>query len=193
MLSARAEGDVIGLRGPFGTPWDLSRARGRDVVMIAGGLGVAPLRALVLDLISRRPDFGRATLLVGARTPDDLLFASDIEVWEQHIDVHVTVDAGPSSWQGHVGLVTTLIDAAVVDPAGTTAFICGPEVMMRFSARGLVEAGVPADQIVLSLERNMHCAIGHCGHCQLGPLFVCRDGPVLTWPDVEPLLAVTAR
>ncbi len=194
-LCARGVGDLVGLRGPFGTPWDVSSAHGRDVLVIAGGLGIAPVRPIVTDVLANRDRFGAVALLFGARSPDQLLYAGEIAEWRSRfdLDVEVTVDTADRSWRGDVGTVTKLIDRVRVDPGRTTAFVCGPEVMMRFAAMAVVDRGVDSKRVRLSLERNMHCAIGHCGHCQLGPLFVCEDGPVVTWRELEPLMAVRAR
>ncbi len=194
-LCESREGDTVGLRGPFGTGWNLSRAAGRDVLVVAGGIGLAPLRPVITELLEHRDDYGRAVLLMGARSPDALLYRDVLETWRGRldIDVEVTVDTAPPSWRGDVGMVTRLIGRVPVTPADTTALVCGPEVMMRFVAQAVVDTGVSADEIQVSLERNMHCAIGHCGHCQLGPTFVCKDGPVLPWSTVEPLLRVRAR
>lgn len=192
-LGALAAGAVVGVRGPFGTDWGAEHADldDADVVVVAGGLGLAPLRPAVHALLGR-PRSGRLSVLVGARTPTDLCFASEIDAWRQRGDVHVavTVDAAAPGWDGGVGLVTDLLASAPFDPARTAALVCGPEVMMRFAARSLESLGVAPDRIRVSLERNMHCAIARCGHCQLGPLFVCADGPVLDWATVAPLLAV---
>jgi NAD(P)H-flavin reductase len=187
--------DLVGVRGPFGAGWDLDGATGGDVLIVAGGLGIAPVRPLVDAVIAERAAYGAVTLLFGARSPDLLLYAGEIASWRSRFDleVEVTVDAADPSWRGDVGVVTKLIDRVRSDPATTTAFVCGPEVMMRFVAEALVDSGVPPDRLRLSLERNMHCAIGHCGHCQLGPLFVCKDGPVVPWTRVRPLLAVRDR
>ncbi len=194
-LCAAQPGDEIGMRGPFGTVWDLDRAVGRDVVVMAGGLGLAPVRPIIIDLVARREEFGRAVLLVGARTPDALLYRDEIEEWRSHLDldVEVTVDSAPPSWRGDVGVVTRLVGRVPIDTANATAFVCGPEVMMRFGAASLIDLGVDPAEVFVSLERNMHCAVGHCGHCQLDSLFVCKDGPVLAWPRVEPLLKVRER
>ena len=188
-------GDQVGVRGPFGVGWDLPRAAGRDILVVAGGLGIAPTRPIITELLANRTGFGRAVLLVGARSPEALLYRDELEAWKHRhdIEVEVTVDTASRSWRGDVGVVTRLIDRASLDPENTTAFICGPEVMMRFAARSVLDLGVPAGEVWLSLERNMHCAIGHCGHCQLGSFFLCKDGPVLSWPRAEPLLRVRER
>ncbi len=194
-LCAAGEGDLVGLRGPYGTGWDLERARGHDVLVVAGGLGLAPVRPIVVEALANRVDYGRVTLLVGARSPDQLIYRDELERWARRddLDVEVTVDTADESWRGHVGMVTTLVDRYSASDATTTAFVCGPEVMMRFAAPAVVDRGVAADHVWLSMERNMHCAIGHCGHCQLGPTFICRDGPVLAWPRVEPLMRIRER
>ena len=188
-------GDHIGVRGPYGTGWDLDGAQGRDVLVVAGGLGLAPVRPIITRLFSHRSDFGRAGLLMGARSPDDLLYRAELEEWRGRFDieVEVTVDSAPKSWRGDVGVVTTLVDRAPFTPSETRAFVCGPEIMMRFAAQALLDRGVPPTEVFVSLERNMHCAIGHCGHCQLGQFFVCKEGPVLAWPDAEPLLRIRER
>lgn len=189
-LCGAGVGDELGLRGPYGSAWGVERARGRDVLVVAGGLGLAPVRPIVLEVLSHRADYGQATVLVGARSPDLLLYGAELEDWmaRDDLDVQVTVDAADPSWRGDVGMVTTLIDRFSVGDAPISAFVCGPEVMMRFSAAAVVGRGVPPEHVRLSMERNMHCAIGHCGHCQLGPLFICKDGPVIDWPTIEPLM-----
>lgn len=185
-------GDMVGVRGPFGVGWNLSHADGRDVLVVGGGIGLAPLRPLIREVLAERHRFGRVAILVGARTPDDLLFAEQIVGWRSVPDVHVevTVDAASRGWMGRVGLITTLLDPMPVGPAATTAFLCGPEVMLRVTSRQLVDLHVSSDQVFVSLERNMHCAVRQCGHCQLGPLFVCADGPVVNWTVAGPLMAV---
>ena len=183
---------VLGVRGPFGVGWDVPSAEGSDVLIVGGGIGLAPLRPVVREVLAARERFGQVAILIGARTPQDLLYADEVEQWRAVPGVHVevTVDAADRNWDGHVGLVTALLDEIPVDPSRTTSFLCGPEVMIRVVARAIVESGSAADQIRVSLERNMHCAVRQCGHCQLGPLFVCADGPVVTWAVAADLLAV---
>ncbi|GCD95835.1 FAD/NAD(P)-binding protein [Embleya hyalina] len=181
-------GRTVGVRGPFGTGWELSEAEGRDLVVVAGGIGLAPLRPLVLAALATPERYRRLNVLIGGRTPDDLLYCG--EPWQAAAGVRVTVDRAGPAWTGEVGLVTTLIDRADFEPPRTAAFICGPEPMIRATAADLVHRGVDPDRIRVSLERTMHCGTGHCGHCQLGPLLLCRDGPVVGWTRAEPLLMV---
>jgi anaerobic sulfite reductase subunit B len=189
-LCAAVPGDMIGVRGPFGTQWQLSAAEGRDLLVVAGGIGLAPLRPVLLAALARRARYDRVVLLVGARSPDDLLFTRELDTWRRRdADVQVTVDRGDAGWKGNVGLVTGLIDGAVDDPAWTAAFVCGPEIMMRLCAHALVNRGVAAEDISVSLERNMRCGTALCGHCQLGPLLLCRDGPVVSYAAAAPLVA----
>jgi NAD(P)H-flavin reductase len=190
-LHATPPGGVIGVRGPFGTPWDVPSAAGHDIVVVAGGIGLAPLRPVVRAVVAERYRYGRVALLVGARTPADLLYADELRDWsEAGVEAQVTVDRPDDGWTGQVGVVTTLVPRAAFDPSGTVAFVCGPEVMMRFTAQALVTLGVPAERVRVSLERNMRCGAGWCGHCQLGPLLVCRDGPVVDFAQAEPLMLV---
>ncbi len=184
-------GTELGIRGPFGTGWEVGSGRGGDVVFVAGGIGLAPLRPAVLELCAARADYGRVLLLYGARTPEDVLFGDDLQRWgrEQDIDVQVTVDNGQHAWRGRVGLVTQLIARGGFDAANTLALVCGPEVMMRYAGSALAERGVPATRLRLSMERSMKCGVGLCGHCQLRELFICVDGPVLTYDVLEPLMA----
>ena len=191
-LCRSGPGDVIGLRGPFGSTWGLEDAAGHDVVVLAGGIGLAPLRTAVARLLAERDRYGRVTVLVGARSPADLVFTRDLERWRDRFDaeVEVTVDHADPGWSGDVGVVTRLIPRASFDPENTVALVCGPEVMMRFAAEALVDAGVAPERIRVAMERNMKCAIGHCGHCQLQHLFICKDGSVLPYARVAPLLGV---
>lgn len=187
-MGALRRGATLGIRGPYGRPWPLEPARGRDVVVVAGGIGLAPLRPLLHHLAARRGDFGNVVLLYGARTPEDVLFRRQLERWQPGIAVSVTVDRAARGWPGHVGVVTTLVPRAPFDPHNAVAYLCGPEVMMRFTAAALRKRGVSADRVFVSLERNMKCAIGHCGHCQFGPAFLCKDGPVFPYDRVQGLL-----
>ncbi len=181
-------GASIGLRGPFGTGWDVETgvADGADVVVVAGGIGLAPLRGAVRALVERqRRGEVRLFVLVGARSPDQVVFDEDLVAWRAAgVQVRVSVDVAPSGWRGTVGVVTTLLPDTPFDPARTVAMICGPEIMMRFTAMALVDRGVDPQCIRVSLERNMQCGVGLCGHCQLGPLLVCRDGPIVSYGGV---------
>ena len=184
-------GDVLWVRGPFGRPWPVDDVEGSDVVVAAGGIGLAPLRPAILRLLDRRERYGRLMLLYGARTPDQLLYSAELAEWaERGMDVVVTVDSAGPEWLGHVGVVTRLVRRAAIESARTVAMLCGPEVMMRFTVAALAERGVPHARIHASMERNMQCGIGHCGHCQLGPTLVCRDGPVYSWSELAPWVAI---
>ena len=190
-LATAEPGTMIGVRGPYGTGWEVTTGRGGDVVFVAGGIGLAPLRPAILEVCAARHEYGRVLLLYGARTPEDILYADDLRSWaiDHDIDVSVTVDMGQHAWPGRVGLVTQFIPRAVFDPARTLALLCGPEVMMRHAAADLADRGVPPDTMRLSMERNMKCGVGLCGHCQLRELFICMDGPVLPYDRLEPLMA----
>jgi NAD(P)H-flavin reductase len=189
-LTRLGPGDVVGLRGPFGMGWPMAETVGRDVVVVAGGLGLAPLRPALCRLLAERNRYGKIVLLYGTRSPGEILFRREIEAWRRRldIDIEVTVDHAVGDWHGHVGVVTTLIPRAAFDPLHAISLVCGPEVMMRFAIAALRDAGVAAEAIHLSMERNMKCAIGLCGHCQFGPVFVCRDGPVFRYDRVSSLL-----
>jgi NAD(P)H-flavin reductase len=191
-LTDLRSGDAVGLRGPFGAGWPMAEAAGCDVVIVAGGLGLAPLRPALYQLLAGRARYGKIVLLYGTRSPDDILFSRELESWRRRLDIaiEVTVDHAASAWHGHVGVVTTLIPRADFDPLHTIAMVCGPEVMMRFAIAALRDAGLGNESIYLSMERNMKCAVGFCGHCQFGTVFVCRDGPVFRHDRVQSLLAV---
>lgn len=185
-------GDMVGLRGPFGTPWPVDAVEGHDIVLVAGGIGLAPLRPAIYHLLAHRERYGRVTLLFGARTPHDILFAKEIEVWRGRFDVtvEVVVDRAAPGWHGFVGVVTSLVPRAPFDPHNAVAFVCGPEIMMKFGVQELAARGVDATRIFVSLERNMKCAVGLCGHCQLGPAFICKDGPVYRYDRMSTLLGI---
>lgn len=194
-----AIGDVVGVRGPFGTDWGTyphdpvlpgspARPSHRDAVVVAGGIGLAPLRGAVYELLAQRQRqglFDRVFVLVGAREPDQIIFRDDLSAWERTgAQVEVTVDVAGRGWTGHVGLVTALLKNAQFDADKTVALVCGPEIMMRFTARALVDRGVDPGRILISLERNMQCGLAWCGHCQLGPYLLCRDGPIVVFGGV---------
>jgi len=190
-MRALKANDVIGVRGPFGSYWPIKQAEGKDIVIAAGGIGLAPLRSVMYHIISHRERYGKAVLLYGARTPEDILYRHELEQWRAKFDleVDVTVDRATGSWRGSVGVVTRLIPRASFDPHNTIAMVCGPEIMMRFTAAGLEQRGVALENIYVSMERNMKCAIGMCGHCQYGPNFVCKDGPVFQYSQIQGLLS----
>jgi NAD(P)H-flavin reductase len=185
-------GTTLGIRGPFGNAWPLDEAAGGDVVIVAGGIGLAPLRPALRHVLARRADYGAVVLLYGSRTPRDLLYRAELEVLALRTDVavEITVDTAESDWRGRVGVVPKLVAEAPFDAASAAALVCGPEVMMRYAADALRERGLHSDRIFASMERNMTCGLGYCGHCQLGPTLICRDGPVYAWNELEPLLAV---
>jgi len=181
--------DVIGVRGPFGSHWPVVHAMGKDVVIVAGGIGLAPLRSAMYQVISQRENYGKIVLLYGARTPQDILYRRERQRWRSRLDleVYVTVDHSTGRWRGSVGVVTRLIPRAPFDPQNTVAMICGPEIMMRFTAAELQKRGVTTENIFISMERNMKCAVGLCGHCQYSPYFICKDGPVFQYSRVQNL------
>ncbi len=184
------KGDTVGIRGPFGSGWPIDKYTGHDIVIVAGGIGLAPLRPVIYYALSRRDEYNRVLLLYGTRTPEDILYKREIEKWKARFDfeVYVTVDRGTGSWKGNVGVVTTLIPRAPFDPQNAVAFVCGPEIMMRFTALELVKRGVSENNIFISMERNMKCGVGLCGHCQFGPVFICKDGPVFSYSQVKSLI-----
>jgi NAD(P)H-flavin reductase len=189
-LHAAQPGTILGVRGPFGHGWT-PPPTGSDLIIVAGGIGLAPLRPVIQHAMANRGVYGRVTVVIGARSPADLLYVREYPRWEASgIAVCSTVDAARPGWHGNVGVVTTLLPGLVDDPASTVAMLCGPEVMMRYAAQALMGQGVAPEGVQVSLERNMRCGIGECGHCQLGPLLVCRDGPVTGYDLAQPLLSV---
>lgn len=191
-LCAAEPGSTIGVRGPFGTSWGLDDAAGRDLVVVAGGVGLAPLRPVVLGALAERERYGRVILIAGARAKRDFLYLDQLELWrsDPRLELHLTVDVPIQGWPGEIGFVTEPLHRLNLHPERTTAFLCGPEAMMRFSAEVLTAKGLAPEHVRVSLERNMQCGIGWCGHCQLGPLLLCRDGPVVGYDIARPLLEV---
>lgn len=190
-LVSLGPGDSLGVRGPFGTAWPIEAAKGKDVLIVAGGIGLAPLRPVIYHVLRNRDDFVRLIVLYGARSPRDLLFRKELAAWARCPDTQVltTVDYGGLNWRGRVGVVPTLFRQIRMHPDRTVAMICGPEIMMRYVLGELAESrGVPEQNIYLSMERNMKCGVGLCGHCQCGSYFICRDGPVFSYPQVRSLL-----
>lgn len=188
-LSRKSAGDQILVRGPFGSAWPVEKCRGGDVVIACGGVGLAPLRPAIYQIINHRAQYGRVFLLYGARTPNDLLYADEYDAWRAAgIEVVITVDLGASEWTGHIGVVPVLFYRLRLNAPQTHVLTCGPEIMIRFVVFEALARKVKREQIHLSMERNMNCAMGFCGHCQLGPTFVCKDGPVFTYAQMEPYL-----
>lgn len=191
-LQSLKKDDRVGVRGPFGSAWPVEQARGQDVLIIAGGIGLAPLRPAIAHILANRRDYGKVAILYGARTPDDILYPKDLQTWRGRFDIHVDVivDRADAAWAGKVGVVPKLIDLAPFSPEDAVAMVCGPEIMMQFTVQALQRAGVASEAIYLSMERNMKCAVGFCGHCQFGGRFVCKDGPVFTHAEIADHLAV---
>jgi len=191
-LAKLRPGDTVGVRGPYGSAWPMDAARGKEVVIVTGGIGLAPLRPVLRYLQNHRSDYGRIFLLHGIRTPADHLFPEDLQTWSGLPDgtVHVAATQADRSWTGHVGVVTTLFPRIEFDPNNTVGFICGPDVMIRYAVREFEQRGITGDRIYVSLERNMQCAIGYCGHCQFGPKFICMDGPVFRHDTIRDILEV---
>ncbi|MBP1691785.1 MAG: Ni/Fe hydrogenase subunit gamma [Bacteroidetes bacterium] len=189
-LAQKKRGDMIGIRGPFGSSWPIDVARGKDICIASGGIGLAPLRPVIYSLLKRREDYGRIIVLYGGRSPLDLLYRVELEKWasDANVEVLVTVDRGDSSWKGHIGVVTSLFQYIKLDARETVTYVCGPEIMMKYTIDELDRRGVPQSQTYLSMERNMKCAVGFCGHCQFGPTFICKEGPVYPLPRVRHLL-----
>jgi NAD(P)H-flavin reductase len=186
------DGDRVGVRGPFGSGWPVADIGERDLLVVAGGIGLAPLRPVLYHAVSERSRLGRVSLVCGARTPADLLFREELGEWRGRfdLDVEVTVDVSDQDWRGDVGMVTGVLSRVPVEPERTVAMLCGPEIMMKVVARELMASGLPAGDIHVSIERNMKCAIGLCGHCQFGPDFVCWGGPVFRYSDVADRMSV---
>ena len=186
-LAALKSGDHVGVRGPFGSAWPMEQVDGCDLIFMAGGIGLAPLRPAIYHALSNRDRYGRVIILAGTRTPNDILFSDELKAWKglAGVDAKVTVDHADSEWTGNVGVVTTLVPRVEFDPNNTVAMICGPEIMMRYAIVELQKHGLTSDQIYLTMERNMKCAVGFCGHCQFGPEFICRDGPVFRHDHIQ--------
>ncbi len=213
-LAGLEVGALVGLRGPFGNGWPVAAAEGCDVVMVAGGLGLAPLRPAIYHIMANRGQYGSVIILFGSRNPGDILYPDELELWGRRSDVDVavsnvrrnlsrfiegqpldtnvtvTVDHADANWRGEVGGVPSFVRRAAFDPAETIAMVCGPEIMMKFAVNSLRAAGVDDGQIFLSVERNMKCAVGLCGHCQFGPEFSCKDGPVVPYSKVARIYSV---
>jgi NAD(P)H-flavin reductase len=194
VIAGLQPGDRITLRGPLGRAWPVEEARGGDLLIVAGGLGLAPLRSAVFEAMRHRGTYRRVILLVGARDPSQILYRRELEWWRRTrldgVEVHLTVDHADEDWPHREGVVSVLFPEAGIDPKATTVFTCGPEIMMRAVLRDLAAIGVPHERLWLTLERNMHCGVKLCGHCQLGPWFVCADGPIFAWDEIRDLMEV---
>ena len=186
-------GDLVGVRGPFGSAWPIAEATGKDLLLIAGGLGLAPLRPAIYTMLRNRAAFNRVLIFIGARDPDNLFYQDEVAEWNRRLDldINLTVDRAGQDWRGNVGVILRPISSAEFDPKNAVAFVCGPEIMMRLSAETLIGRGMPGESIHVSLERNMKCAFARCGHCQYGPHFVCKDGPVFRFDRIRPLLELS--
>jgi len=186
-LVTRRAGDLITMRGPFGSAWPVEESQGGDVLVVAGGIGLAPLRPVIYHVLRNRSDYGRLTILYGARSPKELLFSKELKAWsaQKNTQVLTTVDTGGPSWRGHVGVVTKLFEYINPKPKRLVVMTCGPDIMMRFVVRQLAARAIPDEKIYLSMELNMKCAVGFCGHCQMGPYFLCKDGPVFSYAQMR--------
>jgi NAD(P)H-flavin reductase len=192
LIGGMTVGGTLGVRGPFGSAWPVEPSRGRDLVLVAGGIGLPPLRPVIYEVLNRRGDFGRLHLLYGARSPEGLLYLDEFSAWERRgLTIQTTVDRSRPGWTGNVGVVSLLLDRLrSFDSRRAMLMVCGPEVMMRYTARTAIARGVDPQRIWVSMERNMQCAVGHCGHCQLGPEFICKDGPVFRYDQIVPWMDV---
>ncbi|HLG98376.1 MAG TPA: FAD/NAD(P)-binding protein [Bryobacteraceae bacterium] len=186
-LVNRHAGDLIAMRGPYGSSWPVEKGESGDVLVVAGGIGLAPLRPAIYHVLRNRNRYGKLTVLYGARSPKELLFAKELKAWSAQKDTQVltTVDTGEPGWRGHVGVVTKLFEYAPLRPERLVAMTCGPEIMMRFVVRQLEARKIADENVYLSMELNMKCAVGFCGHCQMGPYFVCKDGPVFSYAQIR--------
>lgn len=184
-LANLEEGDEVMIRGPYGSSWPMEKAKGKDILIVAGGIGLAPLRSFIFHIFENRADFGYLEILYGARTPDDMLYTQEFPQWrkQEKVKLLLTVDQVPEgeAWEYGIGVVTELFDFVEIPPASGIALTCGPEIMMRFVTMGLLQRGFSPGRVYLSMERRMKCGIAHCGHCQIGPKYVCQDGPVFTY------------
>jgi NAD(P)H-flavin reductase len=183
---------VVGVRGPYGSCWSVAESEGSDIIVVAGGLGLAPLRPVIYHLLGNRERYGRVVVFYGARGPAEILYRRELEAWRQRLDVDisVTVDHAAPDWRDNVGVVPSLIARTPVEPDHAVVMVCGPEIMMRFTVDALCRRGMAKDRLFVSMERNMKCAVGLCGHCQFGPAFVCRDGPVFRYDRIASLFSI---
>jgi len=180
-------GDIVGVRGPFGKGYPMDRFKGKEILVVGGGCGFAPLRSLMYELFDRSGEFKKLFFRGGCKTPQELLYRGEIADWAKRkdLDIKLTVDKGDSGWKENVGVVTTILDGVEMDHENGIAIVCGPPVMMKFSTKKLIEMGFKEENIYLSMEKNMSCGIGKCGHCRIGTYYVCKDGPVFTYDKIK--------
>jgi len=181
------EGDVLGLRGPYGAGYPVDDFRGKEILIVGGGVGLAPLRSLILSLFSRIDDFKKIVICYGARAPQDIVYKYQLDEFKkpENVEFRLTVDKGDKTWKGHVGLVTTILDDLPIDVKTAVGIVCGPPIMMKFSTLKLLELGFTESNVYLSMEKNMSCGLGKCGHCRLGKYYICKDGPVFSFADIK--------
>ncbi|MFA6078554.1 MAG: FAD/NAD(P)-binding protein [Candidatus Omnitrophota bacterium] len=190
ILHEMKKGETIGVRGPYGKGYPLDAFKSKDIMIVGGGVGLAPLRALLYAMFNEVNDYRKIMVKYGARTPKDIVYKGEVDTWKDrapHVEVNITTDTGDESWKGHVGLVTTILDNKGIDMANAVSIVCGPPIMMKFATFKLLELGFKDSQIYLSMEKNMSCGIGKCGHCRIGPYYACKDGPVFTYDKIKDL------
>ena len=190
LLHRMKEGDIVGLRGPYGTAYPLDDFKSREIFIVGGGVGLAPLRALLYALFNEVNDYKRIILKYGARSPRDIVYKGEIESWTKkarHVEVEISTDTGDETWKGNVGLVTTILKSTKMDMESAVSIVCGPPIMMKFVTFKLLDLGFKDKNIYLSMEKNMSCGIGKCGHCRIGPYYACKDGPVFTYDKLKNL------
>ncbi len=183
------EGDIVGIRGPYGNSFDIKSMQGKEVLFVVGGLGLAPLRPVINGVVASRDEYKGVKILYGARTPGDMLFNEDLDEWSKidGVEVLTTVDRADDSWKGNVGVVPKLFEKTEIEPKKTVAVICGPGIMIKFVMKDLLGMGFKEKDIWLTMERHMKCGIGKCGHCNIGTKYVCIDGPVFTFDQIKDL------
>ncbi|MDD3906152.1 MAG: FAD/NAD(P)-binding protein [Candidatus Omnitrophica bacterium] len=183
-------GDIVGVRGPYGLGYPLNEFKGKEVFIVGGGVGLAPLRALLYALFNEVNDYKKIVLKYGAKTSKDIVYKNEIDSWRAkagHVDIEISVDVGDDTWKGNVGLVTTVLKPGLVDVNNAVAIVCGPPIMMKFVTFKLLDLGFKENTVYLSMEKNMSCGIGKCGHCRIGPYYACKDGPVFTYDKIKDL------
>ena len=190
-MQALQPGEQIGIRGPYGQGWPLKRAEGKDIVIITGGLGCAPTVSVINYILARRQQYGTVTILQGVKHSEDFIFRKQYALWQKapNTEVHIAADQAGPKWPWLIGYVTEMIGSLSMNPDKTIVMMCGPEMMMRAAIGALLKKGISEAAIYLSMERNMACGVGHCGHCQYGGLFVCKDGPVFAYPIIKALFS----